>query len=83
MASPFDLTSFRGYNSLGVNSNGICDHVAPLFSFVSNSKRSREEGPYDTALSWLFSAVNALAEEDEEESNARLAGEWAVGTMTK
>ena len=78
MTSPFDLTSFRGSNSLGIDSDGICDHVAKRFLFQSNSKRSREEGPYNTVLAWLLSAVNVLSEEDEEESNPR-SGQGARG----
>jgi len=77
MTSPFDLTYFRGSNSLGIDSDGICDHVAKRFLFQSNSKRSREEGPYNTVLAWLLSAVNVLSEEDEEESNPR-SGQGAI-----
>jgi hypothetical protein len=82
MAHPVNLTSFRGFNSLAINSNSICDHVDTLFSLQSNSKRSREESPCDSALSWLLSAVIALADEDEEEFIER-SGQGAAGEMVK
>jgi hypothetical protein len=52
MVSPFDLTSFRASNSHGINSNGICDHADALFSFQTNSKRSREEDIFNTVVGW-------------------------------
>ena len=82
MTHPFDLTSFWVFNSLAINSNSsICDHVDILFLLQStNSKRSREESPRDMALSWWpLSAVNALADEDEEECNE----DWDKGLLEK
>ena len=47
MASTFHLTSCRGSNSLGINPNRLCDHIATIFPFQSSS---REEDPYDTVI---------------------------------
>ena len=67
MASPFDLTSFRASNSLGINSNGIYDHVDALFSFQTNSKRSREEGIFFTVLRWHRKKLDFLTRKSSDE----------------
>jgi hypothetical protein len=68
VASPFDLTSFGGFNCFGIESNDVCDDAGTVLSFQMSSKHDGEGHSFDAALMRLLAgASKALAEEEEEE----------------
>ena len=68
MASPFDLTSFPGFKSFGIERDDVCDDDGAVFALQMSKKRSRrEEGPYDAMLARLLDGAKTLLADEEEE----------------
>ena len=67
MTSPFDLTSFPGFISFGIERDDVCDDDEAVFALQVGEKCSRGEGPYDAMLARLLDGAKALLAEDEEE----------------
>ena len=76
MASPFDLTSFPGFKSFGIERDDVCDDDGAVFALQMSNKRSREEGPYNAMLARLLDGAKLLLadEEDEEYDTSRNQG---------
>ena len=60
MVSPFDLTSFSGFKSFGIERDDVCDDDGAVFALQMSEKRSREGGPYDAMLARLLDGAKLL-----------------------
>ena len=85
MASPFDLTSFPGFKSFGIERYDTCDDDGGGFALQMSPKRSREGGPYDVMLACLLDGAKLLLadEEDEEYDTSRSQGPGRTKTKQR
>jgi hypothetical protein len=83
MASPFDLTSFPGFKSFGIESYDTRDDDGAVFALQMSEKRSRGEGPYDAMLARLLDGAKTLLADEKDEAYDTSRNQGPGGTKTK